>query len=293
MLSTREIKQRIRSITSIKQITRAMEMVAASRLKKVESRVLASRAYTDRMHQMLSHLVSSASSLETAHPCFVERAHEIPVIKIILITADKGLCGAYNNNIIKKVVEFIQVHANKKVKLILVGKKGNTYFSKGNYVSAKERYIPEPVEKFGYDKMQALAAQLIGGFEKGEFGELHIFFTKFHTVMQSFPSHIQLLPVEKDAFETKEKLHREYIFEPSADQIIENLFPKYIESQLYQCILESLTSEFAARRVAMIAATENAGEMIDELTHTYNKARQEAITKELLEVISGAEALVR
>ena len=292
MLSTREIKQRIRSITSIKQITRAMEMVAASRLKKVESRVIASRTYTGKMHQVLSRLISCRPP-EKSHPLFTDKEHKAGNVKIVLITGDKGLCGAYNNNIIKKVVEFIQVHANKKVKLILVGKKGNVYFSKGNYASAKERYIPESVEKFGYDKVQALAAQLIEEYEKGEFGELHIFFTKFHTVMQSFAMGIRLLPLEKDTFDSKGKLVGEYIIEPSVDQILERLFPKYIETQIYQCILESLTSEFAARRVAMIAATENAGEMIDELTHTYNKARQEAITKELLEVISGAEALVR
>ncbi|MBM4065671.1 MAG: ATP synthase F1 subunit gamma [Planctomycetes bacterium] len=290
MLSTREIKQRLRSITGIKQITRAMEMVAASRLKRVESRVLASRAYTDKMRQILSHLVSS-SSLETVHPCFVERAHEVPVIKIILITADKGLCGAYNNNIIDKVEKFASEHADKTIKLVLIGKKGNLYFSKSGY--SIEKYFPETVEKVGYSQVRALASQLIAGYEAGEFGQLYIFFTKFHTVMQSFPSQIQLLPVEKGAFETKEELRREYIFEPSADQIIEHLFPKYIETQLYQCILESLTSEHAARRVAMIAATENAGEMIEELTRTYNKARQETITKELLEVVSGAEALVQ
>jgi F-type H+-transporting ATPase subunit gamma len=267
-----------------------MEMVAASRLKKVESRVLASRAYTERMHQMLSHLISS-SSLETIHPCFTEKAGEIPVIKVLLITADKGLCGAYNNNIIQKVVKFAKEHADKTIRLVHIGKKGNLYFSKGGY--SIDKYFPENVEKFGYSQVKELASQLIDGYEAGEFGQLYVFFTKFHTVMQSFPSHIQLLPVEKDAFETKEKLHREYIFEPSADLIIDRLFPKYIETQIYQCILESLTSEYAARRVAMIAATENAGEMIDELTRSYNKARQESITKELLEVVSGAEALVQ
>lgn len=292
MLSTREIKQRLRSITSIKQITRAMEMVAASRLKRVESRVIASRTYTDRMHQVLSRLISCRPP-EKSHPWFTDKGHKTENVKIVLITGDKGLCGAYNNNIIKKVVEFIQVHPNKNVKLVLVGKKGNIYFSKGKYAAAKERYIPETVEKFGYDKVQALAAQLIDGYEKGEFGELHVFFTKFHTVMQSFATSVRLLPLEKDTFDLKGKLVGEYIIEPSVDQILEHLFPKYVETHIYQCILESLTSEFAARRVAMIAATENAGEMIDELSRTYNKARQEAITKELLEVISGAEALVR
>ncbi|UJS17205.1 MAG: ATP synthase F1 subunit gamma [Candidatus Jettenia sp.] len=290
MLSTREIKQRIRSISSIKQITRAMEMVAASRLKKVESRVVASRAYTERMHMVLNHLVST---LEKAHPWFAEKGQEISVIKAILITGDKGLCGAYNNNIIQKVVRFMKDQSDKKVKLILIGKKGYQYFSKGIYAPAIEEYIPESVEKLGYSRVQAIAAQLINGYDSNAFGELHIFYTKFHTVMQSFPTSMRLLPIEKDIFESKEKSGGEYIFEPSAEQIINHLFPKFIETRLYQCILESLTSEYAARRVAMIAATENAGEMIEELTSTYNKARQEAITKELLEVVSGAEALVR
>lgn len=290
MLSTREIKQRIRSVSSIKQITRAMEMVAASRLKRVESRVLASRTYTEKMHMVLSHLVSS---LEGAHPWFVEKGHEVPTIKIILITADKGLCGAYNNNIIQKVVRFIKEQTNKKVKLTLIGKKGYLYFSKGNYAPLIEKYIPESIEKIGYDQVQTIATQLIQGYDNDEFGELYIFYTKFHTVMQSFPTSMRLLPIEKGIFEAKEKPGGEYIFEPSAEQIVNHLFPKFIETRLYQCILESLTSEYAARRVAMIAATENAGEMIEELTSTYNKARQEAITKELLEVVSGAEALVR
>jgi F-type H+-transporting ATPase subunit gamma len=267
-----------------------MEMVAASRLKKVESRVLASRTYTEKMHSVLSHLVSS---LESTHPWFAEKEQEAPVIKIILITADKGLCGAYNNNIIQKAMKFIREKAGKEIKLTLIGKKGYLYFTKGRYASLIEKYIPENVEKLGYAHVQALAGQLIKGYERNEFGELHIFFTKFHTVMQSFPTSMRLLPIEKGAFESKEKkTGGEYIFEPSAEQIINHLFPKFIETRLYQCILESLTSEYAARRVAMIAATDNAGEMIEELTSSYNKARQAAITKELLEVVSGAEALV-
>lgn len=291
MLSTREIKQRIRSITSIKQITRAMEMVAASRLKKVESRVLASRAFTEKMHAVLSHLVSS---LEGTHPWFAEKEQKVPVIKVILVTADKGLCGAYNNNVIQKVVKFIKEKTGQEIKLTLIGKKGYSYFSRGKYASLIEKYLPESVEKLGYSHVQALADQLIKGYERNEFCELHLFFTKFHTVMQSFSTSMRLLPIDKGAFEAKEKkAGGEYIFEPTAAQIVDHLFPKFIETRLYQCILESLTSEYAARRVAMIAATENAGEMIEELTSSYNKARQAAITKELLEVVSGAEALVK
>ena len=290
MLSTKEIKQRIRSITSIKQITRAMEMVAASRLKKVETRVLASRAYTERMQQVLSHLASSMPS-EKSHPLFTKKEGGIPVIKIVLITADKGLCGAYNNNIIQKTLKFIKENTGKPIRLIHIGKKGNLYFSKGGYTI--EKYFPENVEKFGYNQVKTLVSQLIDGYEAGEFGQLYLFFTKFNTMMQYSPTSVRLLPMGKDTFKSKVIAKGEYIFEPSAEQIIEHLFPKYIETQIYQCILESLTSEYAARRVAMISATENAGEMIDELTRSYNKARQETITKELLEIVSGAEALTQ
>jgi len=290
MLSTREIKQRIRSVTSIKQITRAMEMVAASRLKKVEMKVQASRAYADKMRQVLSHLVASPS-LDTASPCFVDKSAANPVIKVILITSDKGLCGAYNNNIIQTFVKFAKEHAGKTIQLTLIGKKGNYYFSKRAY--SVEKYLPENVEKIGYAQVKALASELISGYEAGEFGQLYIFFTKFQTMMRFSPMCIRLMPIEKGALESGEKLQGEYIFEPSADQILNRLFPKYIETQMYQCLLESLTSEYASRRMAMLAATDNAGEMIEELTRTYNKARQEAITKELLEVVSGAEALVK
>ncbi|MDR4507151.1 MAG: ATP synthase F1 subunit gamma [Candidatus Brocadiaceae bacterium] len=290
MLSTREIKQRIRSITSIKQITRAMEMVAASRLKKVETRVVASRAYTDKMLQIYSHLASSRPS-ETEISSHKGNEQEKSVIKILLITADKGLCGAYNNNVVQKLVKFIHGQTNKKSKILLLGKKGNQYFSKRSNVYEVEKYFPQSVENFGYDQVRNLASQVISEYQDGKIGEFYVFFTKFHTVMQSFPESIRLLPIDESAFDSQGKVAGEYIFEPSAEQILNHLFPKYVETQLYQCILESLTSEYAARRVAMIAATENAGEMIDELTSAYNKARQEAITKELLEVVSGAEAL--
>jgi len=290
MQGTREIKERIKGISSIKQITRAMEMVAASRLKKVETRVGASRTYTEKLQQVLSHLVSSLS-LEKGHPLFAEKNSENTIIKIILITGDKGLCGSYNNNIIQKVVRYIAEKHDKDVRLILIGKKGNVYFSKRRDKYTIEKYHQENVEKLEFNWVKSLSSQLINEYNNNEYAELHIFFTKFLTVMQSQPTSIRLFPIDKSAFESQEKSMGEYIFEPTAEEILNNLFPKYIETQLYQCILESLTSEYAARRVAMIAATENAGEMIDDLTRAYNKARQESITKELLEVVSGSEAL--
>ncbi|MEK7291456.1 MAG: ATP synthase F1 subunit gamma, partial [Planctomycetota bacterium] len=246
MLSTKEIKQRIRSISSIKQITRAMEMVAASRLKKVESRVLASRAYTERMQQVLSHLASSIPS-ERSHPLFTAKEHT-PAIKIVLITADKGLCGAYNNNIIQKTVKFIKENTGKTIKLIHIGKKGNLYFSKGGY--SIEKYYPENVEKFGYNQVKTLASQLIDGYEAGEFGQLYIFFTKFNTTMQYSPMSIRLLPMEKDAIKSKVIAKGEYIFEPDKSSVLNIILPRLVETQVYQAALESAASEHSARMMA-------------------------------------------
>ena len=145
------------------------------------------------MQQVLSHLASSIPS-ERSHPLFTAKEHT-PVIKIVLITADKGLCGAYNNNIIQKTVKFIKENTGKTIKLIHIGKKGNLYFSKGGY--SIEKYYPENVEKFGYNQVKTLASQLIDGYEAGEFGQLYIFFTKFNTTMQYSPMSIRLLPMEK------------------------------------------------------------------------------------------------
>ncbi|MGR3173934.1 MAG: ATP synthase F1 subunit gamma [Candidatus Scalindua sp.] len=299
MDSLRDIKRRIKSIKNIQQITRAMEMVAANRLKKAETRALAARPYTQNITNVLSHITESTP--EKAH--FFNSKEEVKKIMVILITSDKGLCGAYNTNAIQHTLKFIKKNSQKELKLHLLGKKGNNYFKTRPYTI--EQYYTETVEQLGISSLQTgdnkiteIAAKIINDFEEGVFDEVHLFFTKFKTVMKSIPTGFRLLPIENvdaDSEETEEKksMMGDYILEPSSEVIFSNLLPRYIESQLRQAILESLTAEFAARRVAMIAASENAEEIIDELTQTYNRARQEAITKELLEVISGSEALVK
>ncbi len=299
MDSLRDIKRRIKSIKNIQQITRAMEMVAANRLKKAEARTLAARPYAENITSVLSHITESTP--EKAH--FFTTKEEVKKIMVILITSDKGLCGAYNTNAIQNALKFIKENPEKELKLHLLGKKGNNYFKTRPYTI--EQYYTETVEELGITSLQAgdnkiteIAAKIITDFEDGVFDEVHLFFTKFKTVMKSLPTGFRLLPIENvdaDSEETEEKesMMGDYILEPSSEAIFSNLLPRYIESQLRQAIFESLTAEFAARRVAMIAASENAEEIIDELTQTYNRARQEAITKELLEVVSGSEALAK
>lgn len=299
MDSLRDIKRRIKSIKNIQQITRAMEMVAANRLKKAETRALAARPYAENITNVLSHITESTP--EKAH--FFNSKEEVKKIMVILITSDKGLCGAYNTNAIQHAIKFIKENSQKELKLHLLGKKGNNYFKTRPYTI--EQYYTETVEQLGITSLQTgdnktaeIAAKIITDFEDGVFDEVHLFYTKFKTVMKSIPTGFRLLPIENldaDSEETEEKesMMGDYILEPSSEAIFSNLLPRYIEAQLRQAIFESLTSEFAARRVAMIAASENAEEIIDELTQTYNRARQESITKELLEVISGSEALAK
>ncbi len=299
MDSLRDIKRRIKSINNIQQITRAMEMVAANRLKKAETRALAARPYAQNITKILSHITESTP--EKAH--YFNSKEEVKKIMVILITSDKGLCGAYNTNVIQHTLKFIRENSGKELKLHLFGKKGNNYFKTRPYTI--EQYYTETVEQLGISSLQIgdnkiteIAAKIINDFEDGVFDEVHLFFTKSKTVMKSVPTGLRLLPIgsiETDSEENEEEksMMGGYILEPSSEAIFSNLLPKYIESQLRQAIFESLTAEFAARRVAMIAASENAEEIIDELTQIYNRARQEAITKELLEVISGSEALAK
>lgn len=282
MQSTREIKQRIRGVTNIQQITRAMEMVAANRLRKAEARLMAARPYAQRMAQLLNYL--AINFIGKTHYLLKDR--EVKAIKLLVITSDKGLCGAYNTNILQDVRKFISENTKKEVKLILIGRKGHL-FSQRRYQI--EKYFPEAVEKLGKTDIMNLVDSLIRDFQKETYQELHIFFTRFVTVMRCIPTHLKLLPIEGSP---EKGIRPDYIFEPSAEDVFNELFPKYLENSILHALMESLTSEYAARRVAMIAASENAEEMINELTRSYNKARQEAITKELLEVVSGAEALL-
>ncbi|MFQ5965293.1 MAG: ATP synthase F1 subunit gamma [Candidatus Scalinduaceae bacterium] len=298
MDSIRDIKRRIKSIKNIQQITRAMEMVAANRLRKAEARALAARPYTQNITDVLSHITESIP--EKAH--FFSPKEEVKKIMVILITSDKGLCGAYNTNVIQHTLKFIRENSQKEIKLHLLGRKGFLFFQRRPYKI--EKYYTETVEQLSLSSLQIednkiveIAGKLVKDFEENVFDEIYLFFTKFKTVMKSIPSELRLLPItsgDNTSEKSEEKkLLGYYILEPSSEEIFTNLLPRYIEAQLRQAIFESLTAEFAARRVAMIAASENAEEIIGELTQTYNRARQEAITKELLEVVSGSEALAK
>ncbi|MGR3295746.1 MAG: ATP synthase F1 subunit gamma [Candidatus Bathyanammoxibius sp.] len=288
MLSTREIKERIRGVTNIQKITRAMEMVAASRLRRAEARVIASRPYNEKITGLLNYLATTTVG-QTHH---LLKPRDIKVIKVLLITSGKGLCGSYNTNIIQHAVRFVRQNSDKDIRLTLIGKKAKTFFRRRKFNI--ETNVPQDVGKIDEEQIKELASQFIADYESGACDQVQIFFTRFVTIMRGAPTSLKLLPVETEADEETKRVASmtDYIFEPSAEELFSGLFPKYVESAIRCAIYEALAAEFAARRVAMISASENAAEMIDDLTRSFNRARQEAITRELLEIVSGAEALI-
>ena len=290
MESVREIKSRIRSINSIQQITGAMELISVSRLKRLESKVKMSRAYIKRLRELIEN-ISSAHEI-TAHPLMVVR--EPKAIGVLIITSDRGLCGAYNSNVIRMAHSFIEEKRGKReVKLFLIGKKGYDFFKKRPYQIIK--YQPQFSKTVTSADARTIAQELIRGYSEESYDEIHIFFTKFTTVIHILPTRLMLLPfksMETMAVEEKRaKFTAEYLYEPSREKIWETLLPWYVETQIYQAILEAMTSEHGARMVSMKSATENAKDLISDLTLTCNKARQAAITKELIEITTGTEAI--
>lgn len=286
MPSLKEIKQRIKGVSNIKQITKAMEMVAINRVRKSELRMLDARPYADNINKLLSRL---SLAIETKSK-FFETNDNPKSTKILLITSDKGLCGSYNSNALQATVKFLKEKKDCDTGLYLFGKKGRAFFKNKSYKIDKIHSVP--VDKLTSADISTLVNELITEFEEGKFDELFIVYTRFITMSKNVATIKKLLPIERVETEDGNKTV-DYIFEPSCDALLEKLVPKYILSQIYSSILESLTSESGARMVAMKAASENAEEISGDLQRAYNRARQEAITSELLEIISGAEALAQ
>jgi F-type H+-transporting ATPase subunit gamma len=286
MATIRDLKKRIRAVESTRQITKAMEMVAAAKLRRAQQRIEAYRPYAEKMMEMLSHL--SAASGEVSHPFFDVR--EVKKTSIVLFTSDRGFCGSYNSNLIRRAYLFCKELDPESVELICVGKKGQDYF--------KRREIPivatykDFMGNMDLGKIRDLTRLLTTKFVQGETDRIVLIYTAFLSTATYRITERQFLPVarkfgaEEEAWESKE-----YIFEPDAASIYSNLLPNYAQTVLQMCMADALASEHGTRMIAMGSATKNAGEMIDHLTLVMNKARQAAITKELLEIVSGAEAL--
>lgn len=283
MASAKDIKKRIKGVKNIQQITKAMEMVAGAKLRRVQALAENAKTYAEKIQSLMQNLGSSITGFE--HPLLVKRVEKN--VALILITSDRGLCGAYNANLYRKVQAYFIDNRDKKISLFCIGKKGNDFFSRRNY--DVQYYSQSDNKTMTLDKVNELVGKLIEEYTLSSFDKILIIFSKFVSMMNQLPTERPLLPVEK--IEDKKGPRVDYIFEPDPESLLEKLFPKYLENQVYNSIVESYASEFAARLVSMKNATKSAGEMIDSLTLSYNKARQAGITKEILEIISGAEAL--
>ena len=293
---TKELKQRIRGVKNIKQITRAMEMVATTKLKKLQDRAAASRPYADKIQEMVGRL-AGMPGMEKASPLMEVR--EVKKSALILVTSDKGLCGAYNANAIRKCTHFILERDGNGVDygLNLYGRKGHLFLKRrpGYQID----YVYDGVlEKIGYTDVKTVSGELTRAFLEGEIDEVRIFYTSFVSTMRQVPVEQKILPIDPaDLLKDDEGEEKgdgggvDFLLEPSPEAIFEGLLPKFLDVKIYSALMESLASEYAARRVAMKAATDASDDMIRSLSKQFNRARQEAITNELLEIVSGAEAL--
>ena len=297
MPSTREIRRRIKSVKNISQVTRAMQMVAASKMRRAQEQVLATRPYTKKAWQILNHLAAQRGADESIHP-LLEVREEVKTVGVVLITADKGLCGSYNHNMIQAASRFIR-ELSYPVELVTVGKRGRDamWRMRQTIVAEYSDLPPKP----GLLDITPIARTVMDGFIAGQWDVVYLAHTDFINTLTQRPAIWQLLPIRPlHLGVTPVSEHRgphqpattvEYIYEPDPRTILDTVLPRFTELQIYQAVLESLASEHSARMVAMRNATENANDLLADLTLTYNRARQEAITKEMLDIVGGAEAL--
>lgn len=303
MATLRDIRRRIGAVKSTQKITKAMKMVAAAKLRRAQDAMIAARPYAKTMKQLLQHL--SAKVDVSVSPYFVERT--VANVAFVVVTSDRGLCGSFNANLIKAAVneinkEYAEFHQTGRLKLICVGKKSFDYFNKRNY-----KVISKHTGIFGslnFQHAKTIVTEILEGYRKGEYDKVVLIYNEFKTITQPRIAIEQYLPIVPE--ETREPVkgsarvdsqltaHHsqvDYIYEPSSHAILNALLPKHLNFQFWRVLLESNASEQGARMAAMDNATTNASELIHALQLSYNKARQASITKELLEIVSGAEAL--
>lgn len=283
MATLKEIRGRIRAAKNIQQITKAMKLVAAARLKKATDRVLEARPYADKLRDVMASL-SGAGELPS-HPLMEKR--EVKKICLILITSDRGLAGAYNTSLLRKGSEFVR-DAGKDVVLFTIGKKATQFFGKRNYSVVQSLSVPSAGARL--EDAVEVTRRAREMYESGEVDAVYVCYAKFFSAIRQVPQVVQLLPIEAPAgASTGPKL--DYEFEPDPAGLLNTLLPRYFQTLVWQSMLEATASEFGARMTAMTSATDNAGKMIQNLTLRANRERQAAITKEILEVVGGAEAL--
>jgi F-type H+-transporting ATPase subunit gamma len=282
MPSLKDLRKRIGSVRSTQQITKAMKMVAAARLRRAQQAAEHARPYAAKLTEMFTAVVAGLS--EEAHPLLARR--EERRIDLVLLTSDRGLCGGFNSNLLRQAETFLREHQDREVRLMLVGRKGLDYY--------RRRRVTPLVERTGVvgaavgETSRELAERVTARFAEDGTDAVYLLYSRFQSAITQIPTVVRLLPVDPPAEDTSPV---EYIFEPPRPELLARLLPRYIQTRLLQALLESTASELGARMTAMDNATRNASEMIDRLTLSMNRARQSAITTELMEIVSGAEAL--
>jgi F-type H+-transporting ATPase subunit gamma len=289
MSGAKEVRTKIGSIKNTQKITSAMEMVAASKMRKAQDRMSASKPYSRRIRTVINHLAQGHS--EYHHPYLQDNNRDIKRVGYVVISSDRGLCGGLNNNMFKQVLGHMQQFSEQDVEidLCLIGSKAINFFNSygGNVVSTASHLGDEPeiADLVGAVKV------MLDAFDEGNIDKLYMVNNEFVNTMTQRPDIEQILPLPKGEHEEQLSHHWDYIYEPDAKELLDVLLVRYIESQVYQGVVENLACEMAARMIAMKSATDNAGELIDELQLIYNKARQAAITQELSEIVGGAAAV--
>jgi F-type H+-transporting ATPase subunit gamma len=291
MPNLRDIKQRIVSVQSTRQITRTMEMVATAKIKKAQEKIEAARPYAFSMVEVLQNVARYVQG--ASHPLLEEHEERTRIV-VVCITSDPGLCGAFNSNILRITEDIVRRENAEGVAtdIIAVGKKAIGYLRyRGIEPVASYRDISD---RPTFADARSIAARIIPAYESGQIDAAYIVFNRFKNVAEQKAETYQLLPVERRVMEAEEDqggVRAEYLFEPTASQVLEHLLPTYVETLVYRALMESAASEQGARRTAMKSATDNASEMITTLTRSYNRARQAAITTEIAESVGGAAAL--
>ena len=285
MPNLKEIRNRIGSVSSTMQITSAMKMVSAAKLKKAQESIIAMRPYSIKLTELIQSLTAS-NSLDSENVLSIKR--KINNVLIVVITSNRGLCGAFNSNIIKKIQSLISgTLKENKVNLITIGKKGTDFYSKKNLIFSSHDEI---YDDLNYNNVAEIAQKIIDSFSEGLFDKVLLVYNQFKNAATQLIKAEGFLPLEKEISEQNSEI-KNYIYEPSEELVLNELIPKSLKTQLLKAIKDSFASEHGARMTAMHKATDNATELRDQLKLSYNKARQAAITNEILEIVGGAEAL--
>jgi F-type H+-transporting ATPase subunit gamma len=285
MPSTIDLRRRIRSVKSTQQITKAMKMVAAAKLRRAQERMFAARPYASGLRTVLASVASRVDI--SKHPLLAEREVEQKVL-LLVVTADRGLCGAFNTNVLRAAQNAIAEKGWTQVHLLPIGRKANDFFKRRTYPI--RRQATQVYQALSLETAREIATSLIEDFVSGEFDAVYVLYNEFKSIIAQRVTLERLLPLQHEFNTTTQEPAIEYIYEPGPEQILNELLPKHIEFQLYRILLESAAAEQGARMTAMEAATKNASEVMDHLTLTYNRIRQASITKEIIEIVSGAAA---